>query len=88
MFQLLDSDVGKIFSTIGQDHILLRSGLKELAQKIVFHEHGETEISDLKIGTSMMTSSAFICLILVRTSENVSCRTIVIFLYDQGSNLG
>ena len=33
MFQLLDSDVGKIFSTIGQHHKLLRSGLKELAQK-------------------------------------------------------
>ena len=60
MFQIFDSDVGKIFSTIGQHHIFLRSGLKELAQKMVFHVHGETEISDLKIGASMMTSSAFI----------------------------
>ena len=53
----------------------------------MFYVHDETEISDLKICASMMASSVFIDWILVRANENVSCRTIVIYQYDQGSNL-
>ena len=60
----------------------------KLTHKIIFYVHNETEISDLKICASVMASSVFITWILVRINENVGCRMIAIFQYDQGLNLG
>ena len=54
----------------------------------MFYVHDETEISDLKICASMMASSVFISWILVQINENVGCRMIAVFQYDQGLNLG
>ena len=38
----------------------MKKSVVAMEKQIICHVHGETEISDLKIGASMMTSPAFI----------------------------